>query len=291
MARLLDGKRVSKEIQAELKEQVAEMDVTPHLAAVQVGDNPASSTYIRSKRRAAKRIGMESSYHHLGDETTQKEMDSLVNRLNEDPLVHGILVQLPLPRHLDEEALILSINPQKDVDGFHPVSVGRLSLGLPGFVSCTPAGVVELLAREEVEIEGSHVVIVGRSNIVGRPLANLLSQKAERANATVTLCHSRTRDLSSLTRQADILIAAIGRPNFITAEMVSEGQVVIDVGINYVPDETAKKGRRLVGDVDYGPVSEKVEAITPVPGGIGPMTIAMLMSNVVRAAAQFVHSS
>ncbi|NQV15560.1 bifunctional methylenetetrahydrofolate dehydrogenase/methenyltetrahydrofolate cyclohydrolase FolD [bacterium] len=284
---ILFGKDVSLAIKADLKIRIAKLEaqgIKPGLAAVLVGEDPASQVYVRSKERQSAKLGFNSNVLRLAMETSQAELLQLVSQLNNDDLVHGILVQLPLPDHIDSQLIIESINPDKDVDGFHPVSVGRLVLGLDGFVSCTPAGILEIIRFYNIKTSGKHVVIVGRSNIVGKPLANLMLQKSELGNATVTLVHTRTPDMGYHTRQADIIVAAAGVPKFITADMVKEGAVVIDVGINRVDDSTRERGYRLVGDVDYEAVLGKVSAITPVPGGVGPMTIAMLLSNTVKAA-------
>ena len=293
MARILDGKATAKEIRAEVAEGVEETcarhGVTPGLAAVLVGDDPASAVYVRNKGRACGEAGIFSETLHLPGDTSHAELLEKVGELNADSRFHGILVQLPLPRHLDEAAVLRAIDPRKDVDAIHPVNVGRLAQGQGPFVPATPGGIQQLLLRSGYDPAGKHVVVCGRSNIVGKPLAMLLMQKAEGANATVTVCHTGTRDTSALTRQADVLVAAMGRPNAVTAEMVSEGVVVVDVGINRVPDDTRKSGYRLVGDVDFGPVSEKAEAITPVPGGVGPMTIAMLLVNTLTAARIDIH--
>jgi len=239
---------------------------------------------VTAKERACEKAGLYSDDNRLSAETSQEELIALVKKMNADPKIHGILVQLPLPKHLDETEVLMTIDPAKDVDGFHPVNVGKMVVGEQGFLPCTPHGVVQLLARSGVKTEGSHVVIVGRSNIVGKPVANMLLQKRENANATVTVCHTRTKDVASFTRQADIIIAAAGRPNTITAEMVKDGVVVIDVGVNRVEDATKKSGYRLAGDVDFKSVKEKASLITPVPGGVGPMTITMLMYNTVKSA-------
>ncbi len=286
-ARILDGKSIAQAIRDEVKDEVSALiqrTITPGLAVVLVGDDPASQVYIRMKRKACAEAGIESFEHRLDASTTERQLLDLVASLNEDPKVHGILVQLPLPDHIAEERVLNAINPEKDVDGFHPINVGRLLAGGRALRPCTPYGCQELLRRSGYAIEGQHVVIVGRSNIVGKPLAAMLMQKAEGANATVTVCHSRTKNMDSITQQADILVAAIGQPEFVTARMVREGAVVLDVGINRVDDPAAAKGYRLVGDVEYASVSEKAEAITPVPGGIGPMTVAMLLKNTVEAA-------
>lgn len=277
MTQLIDGKRISQEIKDELKIEVQKMQeqgISVCLAVVQVGNDPASTVYVRNKKKACAYVGIESRAYELPEETTEEELVKLVEELNQDDTVNGILVQLPLPRHINEDRIIRTISPDKDVDGFHPVSVGRLWIGEKGFVSCTPAGIIQLLKRSGIEIEGKNCVIVGRSNIVGKPMAALLL----RENGTVTVTHSRTKNLSEVTSKADILIAAIGKARFITAEYVKDGAVVIDVGMNR--DEEG----HLCGDVDFKDVEAKVSAITPVPGGVGPMTIAMLMNNCVETA-------
>jgi len=282
MAEILDGKQLAKTIRAELKEKVAELKssgVTPGLALLLVGDNPASQVYVRSKAKACAEVGIFSVVEKRPAETTQAEVLELIAQWNADPRIHGILVH-----HLDEEAVTLAIDPRKDVDGFHPENMGRLVEGLPGFVPCTPAGIIEILRRYNISTVGKHAVVLGRSNIVGKPIANLLYQKSAYANATVTICHTATQDLAQYTRSADILIVAAGRPQLITGDHIREGVVVIDVGINRVEDPTTPKGYRLVGDVDFDSVAPKAAAITPVPGGVGPMTIAMLLTNTVRAA-------
>jgi methylenetetrahydrofolate dehydrogenase (NADP+)/methenyltetrahydrofolate cyclohydrolase len=251
---------------------------------VLVGENPASKVYVRNKNRACGKIGIYSEQHDLSVDTTEEDLLKLVERLNGDEKIHGILVQLPLPDHIDEQKVIQSIDPEKDVDGFHPINLGNLMIGAPAFLPCTPYGIQKMLQHAGVETEGARVVVVGRSNIVGKPIANMLLQKQKAANSTVTVCHSRTRDLPSVTRQADILIAAIGRPEMITADMVNENAVVVDVGINRVEDSTKKRGYRLVGDVKFDEVSQKCRSITPVPGGVGPMTITMLLYNTVQSA-------
>jgi len=294
MAKILDGTALSKEIRSEVATGVAEMQekhrVTPGLAAVLVGDDSASAIYVRNKHRACAEAGMFSETFNLPASVTEADLLDLITQLNADARFHGILVQLPLPKQIDEQAAIESLDPAKDVDGLHPFNVGRLARGVPNFIPGTPAGVQQLLVRNGYDPAGQHVVICGRSNIVGKPLSALLMQRQSGANATVTVCHTRTKDLASLTRQADILVAAMGQPNVITADMVKEGAVVIDVGINRVDDATRKRGYRLVGDVDFAPVSEKAEAITPVPGGVGPMTIAMLLVNTLTAARISIHS-
>ena len=292
-ATVIDGAALAREIRAEVAEGVAEMkakhDVVPGLAVVFVGDDPASAVYVRNKGRAAEEAGILAETVTLPTETSQGELLELIARLNGDGRLHGMIVQLPLPDHIDESAVIEAIAPEKDVDGLHPTNVGLLVMGRPRFVSATPAGIQQILLRSGYDPEGKHVVICGRSNIVGKPITNLLMQRVSGANATVTVCHTRTRDLPAITRQADILIAAIGRAQFVTADMVKEGAVVIDVGINRVDDPTRKQGYRLVGDVDFEAVSAKAAAITPVPGGVGPMTIAMLLDNTLKAARLRVH--
>ena len=287
-ATVIDGKQMAEDIRGEVAEETRAFKersgITPGLAAVLVGSDPASAVYVRNKRRACDEAEMFSETFELPEETSQEELIALVRELNADSRFHGILVQLPLPAHIEEREVILSIDPDKDVDGMHPVNGGRLLEGSPRFLPATPAGVQQMLVRTGNDPAGKHVVIVGRSNIVGKPLSVLLMQKAPGANATVTVCHTGTRDLAALTLQADIVVAAIGRPRALTADMVADGAVVIDVGINRVDDATRKSGYRLVGDVDYDAVAEKASAITPVPGGVGPMTIAMLLTNTLRAA-------
>lgn len=273
MAKLIDGKMIAAQVKDECKEKVAREKLDVTLAVIQVGNDPASTVYVGNKKKACEYIGIRSLSYELPEETTESELLALVEKLNVDDTVHGILVQLPLPSHIDEDKVIETILPKKDVDGFHPQSVGALSIGQPGFVSCTPAGVIQLLKRSGVEIDGKECVIVGRSNIVGKPMAMLML----RENATVTICHSHTADLKEVTKRADILIVAIGKPKFITKEYVKEGAVVIDVGIHRGEDN------KLCGDVDFDDVEPVVSVITPVPGGVGPMTIAMLMNNCVEA--------
>ncbi|HEU4763025.1 MAG TPA: bifunctional methylenetetrahydrofolate dehydrogenase/methenyltetrahydrofolate cyclohydrolase FolD [Gemmatimonadales bacterium] len=287
-ARILDGAALAKTLRAEMAEQVRALTARgrrPGLAAVLVGEDPASQFYVKSKGKACEEAGMLSRTVLLPATTPEAELLDLIDRLNGDPEIHGILVQLPLPRHIDTERVLLRVSPAKDVDGFHPINVGKLVLGDPtAFRPATPWGIIQMLIRERVETRGAHAVVIGRSTIVGRPMANLLLQDAPGGNATVTICHSKTRDLPAITRTADILIAAIGRPEFVTAEMVKPGAVVIDVGINRVDDPSKPKGYRVVGDVAFGPVSEIASAITPVPGGVGPMTIAMVLKNTLQAA-------
>lgn len=277
MPLLIDGKKISTEIKDELKvtvEELKKQGVETCLAVIQVGDDPASSIYVCNKKRACAYVGIESLSYELPEETTEDQLVKLVKELNENDKVHGILVQLPLPKHINADTIIRTISPDKDVDGFHPESVGRLCIGEPGFVSCTPAGIIQLLKRSGIEIEGKECVVVGRSNIVGKPMSILLL----RENGTVTITHSRTKDLKEVTGRADILVVAIGKPKFITADYVKEGAVVIDVGMH------RNEENKLCGDVDFDDIKDKVSAITPVPGGVGPMTIAMLMYNCVEAA-------
>jgi len=286
-AQIIDGKQVATEMRAELKNEVAklkERGIVPGLGVILVGEDPASQSYVRAKERACEELGIYSDDNRLPEDTTQQDLIALVNQMNNDPKINGILVQLPLPKGLNESEVLLAIAPEKDVDGFHPMNVGKMMVGEKAFLPCTPHGVIQLLLRSGVTIEGAKVVIVGRSNIVGKPLANMLIQKNAKGNATVTVCHTRTKDLAWHTRQADIVIAAAGRPNTITADMVKDGVVVIDVGVNRVEDATKKKGYRLVGDVDFEAVKEKASLITPVPGGVGPMTITMLLYNTVESA-------
>ncbi len=288
MALLLDGKKLAQTMQAEFALEVdafaRKTGMRPGLAAVLVGEDPASQVYVRNKRAACQKVGMESWLHSLPKETTQTQLLDLVATLNKDPKVHGILVQLPLPKQIEETAIIQAVAPNKDVDGFGTHNLGLLTMGQPGFQACTPLGVQQLLVRNNIPIEGRHVVILGRSNIVGKPLALILMQKAKDANATVTVCHSRSRDIPSLTRQGDIVVAAIGQARFLKADMVRPGAVVVDVGMNRLPDG------KLTGDVDFEAVEKVASAITPVPGGVGPMTITMLLHNTLRAA-QLIDSS
>jgi methylenetetrahydrofolate dehydrogenase (NADP+)/methenyltetrahydrofolate cyclohydrolase len=289
-ATLIDGAAIGRLVRADVARDVARLrtlGVVPGLTVVLVGEDPASAVYVRSKGKASEEAGMRGETIRLPADASEGELLDLVDRLNADDSVHGILVQMPLPRHMSADKVIRRIRPEKDVDGFHPVNVGKLSIGeRDGFVPCTPAGAIELLVRSGVDTRGKDAVIVGRSNIVGKPMAALLMQDAPGGNATVTICHSRTRDLASHTRRADILVAAIGKPEMITGDMIKPGAVVIDVGINRVNDASAPKGYRIVGDVHFASAREVASMITPVPGGVGPMTIAMLMQNTVRAAAQ-----
>ena len=286
-AKILDGKAIAQDIRAELKARVAELKkqgIVPGLGVLLVGDDPASRSYVTAKEKACEETGLYSREIKLPATASHKEILDVVKAFNSDSQIDGILVQLPLPDSSMEQSVIEAINPDKDVDGFHPVNVGRMMLGLPAFLPCTPHGVLQILKRSGIKTSGAHVVVIGRSNIVGRPLVNLLSQKSELGDATVTMCHTRTKNMAELTRQADIIVAAVGRPNTVTADMVKPGAVVIDVGVNRVTDATAKAGFRLKGDVDFEAVAEKASAITPVPGGVGPMTITMLLANTVESA-------
>jgi methylenetetrahydrofolate dehydrogenase (NADP+)/methenyltetrahydrofolate cyclohydrolase len=288
-ARIIDGKQVAKEIRAELKAEVEKLSaegITPGLGVILVGEDPASVSYVTGKEKACAQLGIYSDDNRLPADTTQEDLVALVRKMNADPKIHGILVQLPLPKHLNESEVLMALDPAKDVDGFHPVNVGKMVVGEKGFLPGTPHGIVQLLVRNGVAIEGTNAVVVGRSNIVGKPIANMLVQKNEYGNATVTVCHTRTKDMASYTRRADILIVAAGRPGMITAEMTKKDAVVIDVGVNRVEDAGRKRGYRLVGDVDFEGVKEKASLITPVPGGVGPMTITMLLYNVVESAKQ-----
>jgi methylenetetrahydrofolate dehydrogenase (NADP+)/methenyltetrahydrofolate cyclohydrolase len=286
-AQIISGTEVAKQIREELKQEIAELkakhNLTPGLATILVGEDPASQVYVGAKEKTSLALGIYSERHDLPADTSEEKLLALIDKLNKDPKIHGILVQLPLPKHINETKVLYAVDPKKDVDGFHPVNVGKLMIGEPDYLPCTPHGIQQLLIRSGVKIEGAEVVIVGRSNIVGKPIANILLQKKAGANATVTVCHTRTRDISLHTRRADILIVAAGRPKAITADMVKEGVVVIDVGVNRI-GKTAEGKDILVGDVDFDSVKEKAKAITPVPGGVGPMTITMLMLNTVRAA-------
>jgi len=289
VAKILDGKAISAEIRAEIKTRVNELKkegIVPGLGVLLVGDDPASRSYVTAKERACEEAGIYSKEIKLPATATLTEILQVVEDFNSDDQINGVLVQLPLPDSSMEPVVIETIVPEKDVDGFHPVNVGRMMLGLPAFLPCTPHGVLQILKRSGIKTAGAHVVVIGRSNIVGRPLVNLLSQKSELGNATVTMCHTRTKNMTELTLQADIVVAATGWPGTVTADMVKEGAVVIDVGVNRIPDETKKSGFRLVGDVDFDAVAEKASAITPVPGGVGPMTITMLLANTVESAVR-----
>jgi len=286
-ARLIKGKEIAQQIRDEIKQQVAELQMSKHivpgLVTILVGENPASQSYVRAKQTAAHELGFYSVQENLAESIDQAELIAMIGRYNNDPKIHGILVQLPLPKQIDEARVLYALDPDKDVDGFHPVNVGRMVVGQPAFLPCTPYGIQQMLIRSGVETSGAEVVVVGRSNIVGKPIANMLLQKAPGANATVTLCHTRTQDLKAHTLRADILIVAAGVPKAVTGDMVKPGAVVIDVGVNEI-GRTAEGKRMLVGDVDFEGVSQIASAITPVPGGVGPMTITMLMLNTLHAA-------
>ena len=284
---ILDGKQTSAKIKEEIEAQVSVMKQqnkrTPHLAAVLVGTNGASMTYVGAKVKACQLVGFESTLIELSAETTEAQLLNKIEELNNNPEIDGFIVQLPLPKHIDEQKVLMAVDPDKDVDGFHPMNVGRLTLDLPTFISATPYGIMELLERYEIPTSGKHVVVIGRSHIVGRPMCILMSQKRAAGNATVTIAHSRTTNLAALTKEADIIVAALGIPEFLKADMVKKGAVVIDVGITRVPDASKKRGYRIAGDVDFESVAEKASHITPVPGGVGPMTIAMLLKNTLLA--------
>lgn len=284
---ILDGKKVSNDIKNEIADEVQKMkergEKVPHLAAVLVGTDGASMTYVNSKVKDCKRVGFQSTLIDLPEDTSEEKLLKIIHDLNTNDEIDGFIVQLPLPKHIDEQKVLMAINPDKDVDGFHPTNVGKMTLDLPTFISATPFGILELLERYQVETSGKHVVVIGRSHIVGRPMSILMSQKRKAGNATVTVAHSRTSNLKDITKQADIIIAALGIPEFLTGDMVKKGVTVIDVGITRVPDDTKKRGYRLAGDVDFDSVSPKAGYITPVPGGVGPMTIAMLLKNTLLA--------
>nr|HDM99573.1 bifunctional methylenetetrahydrofolate dehydrogenase/methenyltetrahydrofolate cyclohydrolase FolD [Deltaproteobacteria bacterium] len=288
-AKIISGTQIAKQIREELRAEVAEMKdkqgVIPGLVTILVGENPASISYVTAKQRIARDLAFHSFQDNQPADISEADLLALIEKYNHDPAFHGILIQLPLPKHIDEGKVIYAVNPAKDVDGFHPVNVGKMVVGEPCFLPCTPHGIMEMLIRSEVETSGAEAVIVGRSNIVGKPIANLLLQKREGGNATVTLCHTRTRDMAFHTKRADILIVAAGRPRVITADMVKDGVVVIDVGVNRI-GKTPEGKAILCGDVDFDAIKEKASAITPVPGGVGPMTITMLMKNTVQAAKQ-----
>ncbi|MFH1775628.1 MAG: bifunctional methylenetetrahydrofolate dehydrogenase/methenyltetrahydrofolate cyclohydrolase FolD [Chloroflexota bacterium] len=286
-AQIISGKDIAQEIREELKQEIAELkakhNVVPGLATVLVGEDPASQVYVGQKEKTCLALGIYSERHDLPADTSEADLLKLVDHLNKDPKINGILVQLPLPKHINETEVLYAIDPKKDVDGFHPVNVGKLMIGEPDYIPCTPHGIQQLLIRSGTQIEGAEVVVLGRSNIVGKPIANILLQKRDGANATVTICHTRTKDISFHTRRADILIVAAGKPKAVTADMVKEGVVIIDVGVNRIGMTESGKAI-LAGDVDFDGVKEKAKAITPVPGGVGPMTITMLMMNTLRAA-------
>ena len=285
---VLDGKALAATIKAEMRVEVDQIRLAggniPHLAAVLIGDNPASESYVRSKVKSCEQVGFQSTLIRRGVEVTQSEVLKIVEELNNDPDIDGFIVQLPLPKHIDEDAVNLAIDPRKDVDGFTPVNVGRMTLGLPSFLPATPNGILTMLDRYGIETSGKEVVVLGRSNIVGTPMSILLSRKGKPGNATVTMCHSRTSDMEFHTRRADILVAAIGIPEMVKADMVKEGAVIVDVGINRVEDASRKRGYRLCGDVDYKGLESKVSAMTPVPGGVGPMTVVSLLMNTLKAS-------
>ncbi len=291
-AKIISGKEIAQQIREELKKEVEEMKeahgVTPGLVTILVGENPASVSYVTAKQRTAHELGFYSIQDNQPEDISEQALLELIDKYNKDEKIHGILVQLPLPKHIDESKVIYAIDPNKDVDGFHPVNVGKMVIGEPCFLPCTPHGILEMLIRSGVETSGAEVVVVGRSNIVGKPIANLMLQKREGGNATVTICHTRTKDMAFHTKRADILIVAAGRPKVITADMVKEGVVVIDVGVNRI-GKTPEGKAILCGDVDFDAVKEKASAITPVPGGVGPMTITMLMKNTVQAARQSIN--
>jgi methylenetetrahydrofolate dehydrogenase (NADP+) / methenyltetrahydrofolate cyclohydrolase len=286
-AKIISGTEVAKQIREEIKQEVADLktrhNLVPGLATILLGDDPASKSYIAGKEKAAIALGIYSERIDLPAATTEEQLLALIKRLNGDPKIHGILVQVPLPKHVDETKVLYAIDPQKDADGFHPVNLGKLMIGDPDFIPCTPYGIQQLLVRSGIQVDGAEVVIVGRSNLVGKPIANILLQKKAGANATVTICHTGTRDIKAHTLKADILIVAAGKPNSVTVDMVKEGAVVIDVGVNRV-GKTAEGKDILVGDVDFDKIKDKASFITPVPGGVGPMTITMLMANTVKAA-------
>ncbi len=289
MTKIIDGKQIAEKIKQEVRENTAKLykdkGIKPGLAILLVGNDPASESYVRSKERNSENMDFHFVMERRDSNISEDEVLSLIDTWNNDESIHGILIQLPLPKHIDENKVLKKLNPDKDVDGFHPINLGRLVIGLDGMVPCTPAGIVELLKRSEIETKGKHVVVLGRSNIVGKPVANLLYQKKEGANAIVTICHSAAEDVFQYTKQADILIVAIGNANFIKEEHIKEGCTIIDVGINRI-DADNEKGYEIVGDVDFNSVIGKASAITPVPGGVGPMTIAMLMSNTYKSAAK-----
>ncbi|WP_022932000.1 bifunctional methylenetetrahydrofolate dehydrogenase/methenyltetrahydrofolate cyclohydrolase FolD [Treponema bryantii] len=282
---IIDGKQVAADVRAEVASKVAQLKekgIAPCLAVILVGENPASVSYVTGKQKALAEVGMVDRSVHLPESTSEEELLKLIDQLNADDSVHGILVQLPLPKHINEEKVIMAISPEKDVDGFHPVSVGNLMIGRPGFLPCTPHGIIVLLKKAGIETSGKHAVVIGRSNIVGKPVSILLARKD--TNCTVTMCHTGTKNMAEITRQADIIVVASGHPHTLTADMVKEGAVVIDVGVNRIPDSSKKSGFRLIGDCDFDDLKEKTSFITPVPGGVGPMTIAMLMQNTLESA-------
>ena len=288
---ILDGKKTSNDIKSELSVLVDELmkkgKRPPHLAAVLVGNDGASLTYVGSKVRSCEKIGYQSTLIHLPETTSEDELLEQINSLNTDKEIDGFIVQLPLPKHIDEEKVLMAVDPHKDVDGFHPTNFGKMALDMESFIPATPYGIVELLDRYKIDISGKHAVVIGRSNIVGRPMSILLSRKSSPGNATVTLTHSRTKNLETITKEADIVVSALGVPNFLTQDMIKEGAIIIDVGITRVPDDSKPKGYVITGDVDYENVKEKASYITPVPGGVGPMTIAMLLQNTYHAYTRY----
>lgn len=290
--KLIDGKLVAEKIKIELKQEASRLinsGVDPHLAAILVGDDPASQTYVRNKEKACHEVGIVSSIYRQSASISEKELLAMIDFINHDPEVHGLIVQLPLPSHISADKIIQKVRPEKDVDGFHPINIGRMVQGLPTYLPATPFGIMKLLEYYKVQTEGKNCVILGRSNIVGTPLAILLSRKSYPGNATVTICHSKTQNLDKITVEADILISAIGRPAFVTADMVKEGAVVIDVGIHRIPSDTTESGYRLIGDVKFDEVSKKASLITPVPGGVGVMTIVSLLLNTIKAAKKEIY--
>lgn len=282
---VIDGKQVAADVRAEVAKKVADLKtkgITPCLAVILVGENPASVSYVTGKQKALAEVGMSDRSVKLPESTTEEELLKLIDQLNKDDSVHGILVQLPLPKHINEDKVIMAIDPSKDVDGFHPVSVGNLMIGRPGFLPCTPHGIIVMLQKAGIETSGKHAVVIGRSNIVGKPVSILLARKD--VNCTVTMCHTGTKNMAEITRQADILVVASGHPHTLTKDMAKDGAVIIDVGVNRIPDLSKKSGFRLIGDCDFDDLKEKASFITPVPGGVGPMTIAMLMQNTLESA-------
>lgn len=282
---VIDGKQVAADVRAEVAKKVADLKtkgITPCLAVILVGENPASVSYVTGKQKALAEVGMSDRSVKLPESTTEEELLKLIDKLNKDDSVHGILVQLPLPKHINEDKVIMAIDPSKDVDGFHPVSVGNLMIGRPGFLPCTPHGIIVMLQKAGIETSGKHAVVIGRSNIVGKPVSILLARKD--VNCTVTMCHTGTKNMAEITRQADILVVASGHPHTLTKDMAKDGAVIIDVGVNRIPDLSKKSGFRLIGDCDFDDLKEKASFITPVPGGVGPMTIAMLMQNTLESA-------
>lgn len=282
---VIDGKQVAADVRAEVAKKVADLKtkgITPCLAVILVGENPASVSYVTGKQKALAEVGMSDRSVKLPESTTEEELLKLIDQLNKDDSVHGILVQLPLPKHINEDKVIMAIDPSKDVDGFHPVSVGNLMIGRPGFLPCTPHGIFVMLQKAGIETSGKHAVVIGRSNIVGKPVSILLARKD--VNCTVTMCHTGTKNMAEITRQADILVVASGHPHTLTKDMAKDGAVIIDVGVNRIPDSSKKSGFRLIGDCDFDDLKEKASFITPVPGGVGPMTIAMLMQNTLESA-------